>query len=431
MAKRIPRDACFDGTRTLLRDPYGFIAARTRRLGSDVFETRILLRRTLCLSGPQAAALLYDRERFRRRGATPAPVRSTLFGKGGVQGLDDEAHRRRKQMLLSLMTTERARTLVELSMQQWEGAARQWTTSSRVVLYDELQEILARAACAWAGVPLAEAQVRECTRDLASLYDESVVLPWGYLRARRARRRLERWIAGFVKELRTGRRGVATDTPIGVIARHTDERGRLLVPRAAAVEVLNLLRPIVAVSVYIVFLAHALHGHPEWRARIAGDPAAIDGFVQEVRRFYPFFPVIFARVRRDFEWQGFAFRRRRRVLLDVYGTNHDPRAWDAPEEFRPDRFAGWREDPFALIPQGGGDNCPGHRCAGEGLTLELLRTSLRFLVSRLQYDVPSQDLRIDRARLPALPRDRFVVSRVSLLEPAPQPLGATHGTARA
>ena len=36
MAKRIPRDARFDGTRALLRDPYGFIAARTRRLGSVV-----------------------------------------------------------------------------------------------------------------------------------------------------------------------------------------------------------------------------------------------------------------------------------------------------------------------------------------------------------------------------------------------------------
>lgn len=416
MAKRIPRDVRFDATRALLRDPYGYIAACSRRFGSDVFETRILLRRTLCLSGPAAAALLYDRERFRRRGATPGPVRATLFGKGGVQGLDDEAHRRRKQMLMSLMTPERIRVLAELSMQQWEGAARQWTTSSRIVLYDELRGVLARAACAWAGVPLAEAAVSERTRDLASLYDESAALPWGYLRARRARRRLERWIAGLVRELRTGRLGAATDTPLGIIARYTDERGRLLAPRVAAVEVLNLLRPTVAVSVYIVFLAHALHGHPQWRARIAAEPAAVEGFVQEVRRFYPFFPMIFARVRRDFEWHGYGFKRRRRAVLDVYGTNHDPRAWEAPEEFRPDRFIGWQENPYELIPQGGGDQCPGHRCAGEWLTLELLKSSLRFLVERLQYDVLNQDLRIDRTRLPALPRDRFVVNHVRLLD---------------
>lgn len=416
MAKPIPRDARFDGTRALLRDPYGYVAARSRRFGSDVFETRILLRRTLCLSGPQAAALLYDRERFRRHGAAPEPVRATLFGKGGVQDLDDEAHRRRKQMFMSLMTPERVRSLAGLAMAQWEGAARQWTASSRVVLYDELQKVLCRSACAWAGLPLAEAHVPERTRDLASLFDESGVLPWGHLRARRARRRLERWIGGLVRELRTGRQAAA-DTPIGIIARHTDERGRLLAPRVAAVEVLNLLRPTVAVSVYIVFLAHALHEHPEWRARIGADPSATEWFVQEVRRFYPFFPMIFARVRRNFEWQGYAFRRRRRALLDVYGTNHDPRVWDAPEEFRPERFSSWHTDPFALIPQGGGDHCPGHRCAGEGLTVELLKAALRFLVERLEYEVPNQDLRIDRTQLPALPCSRFVLTRVRLREP--------------
>ncbi|HXS28760.1 MAG TPA: cytochrome P450 [Steroidobacteraceae bacterium] len=420
MAKRIPRDPRFDNTRALFRDPYGFVAARTRRLGSDVFETRILLRRTLCLSGSQAAALLYDRERFRRRGATPGSVRSTLFGKGGVQGLDDEAHRRRKQMLMSLMTPERVRALAVLAIQQWEGAARQWMTSSRVVLYDELQKVLCRAACAWTGVSLAEAHVSDRTRDLASLYNEAALIPWGHLRARRARRRLERWIGALVGEVRTGRLAVAVDTPIGIVARHTDERGRLLAPRVAAVEVLNLLRPIVALSVYIVSLAHALREHPEWRARIAADPTAAEWFVQEVRRFYPFFPVIFARVRRDFEWHGYAFKRGRRALLDVYGTDHDPRTWEAPEEFRPERFASWREDPFALVPQGGGDHCPGHRCAGEALTLELLKRSLGFLLERLQYEVPNQDLRIDRARLPALPRDRFVVTRVKLLDAAGQ-----------
>ncbi len=214
MAKRIPRDGRFDGTRALLRDPYGFIAARSRRLGSDVFETRILLRRTLCLSGPAAAALLYDRERFRRRGATPGPVRATLFGKGGVQGLDDEAHRRRKQMLVLLMTPVRMRALAELAIQQWEGAARQWTTSSRVVLYDELQGILARAACAWAGVPLAEAQVRECTRDLASLYDLRID------RARLPALPRDRFVVSNVRLLRPG--ALARDSSA---REQTDRRG--------------------------------------------------------------------------------------------------------------------------------------------------------------------------------------------------------------
>ncbi len=345
MANRIPRIKRFDSTRVLLRDPYGFIGQHCRRERTDVFEARILLRRVLCMSGPEAAALIYDRERFKRHGATPEPVRATLFGKGGVQGLDDEAHRRRKGMFMSIMTPGRVRELAELAVQQWEAAARQWAIDDRVVLYDELHVLLTRTVCAWAGLPLCEPELRQRARDLASLFDSAGALPWGHLRARRARSRAERWISERVRSIRRAPRGPGVESPAGMIASHKDEHGRLLPARIAAVEILNLVRPTVAVSVYIVFLVHALHEHPEWRERITGDPAACEWFVQEVRRFYPFSPAIFARVRRRFEWHGYEFKRGRRVLLDITSTNHDPRAWEAPDEFRPDRFAHWAGDP--------------------------------------------------------------------------------------
>lgn len=38
-----------------------------------------------CLKGPEAAALFYDPERFKREGAMPSPIRKTLLGEGGVQ----------------------------------------------------------------------------------------------------------------------------------------------------------------------------------------------------------------------------------------------------------------------------------------------------------------------------------------------------------
>jgi len=47
-----------------------------------------------------------------------------------------------------------------------------------------------------------------------------------------------------------------------VITTHRDLNGALLSPRIAAVELLNMLRPTFAVSVFITFIAHALHHHP-------------------------------------------------------------------------------------------------------------------------------------------------------------------------
>ena len=61
------------------------------------------------MTGPDAAELICDPERFVRRGAMPDAVTKTLLGKGGVQALDGEAHRARKHMLMSLMNPRTSR----------------------------------------------------------------------------------------------------------------------------------------------------------------------------------------------------------------------------------------------------------------------------------------------------------------------------------
>lgn len=101
-----------DSTLAFLRDGYAFILRRSERAQADVFQTRLLMLPVTCLHGEQAAQLFYDQERFERRGAAPARAQKTLLGEGGVQGLDDEAHRVRKQMFMSLMTPEIGRAHV-------------------------------------------------------------------------------------------------------------------------------------------------------------------------------------------------------------------------------------------------------------------------------------------------------------------------------
>lgn len=50
-----------------------------------------------------------------------------------------------------------------------------------------------------------------------------------------------------------------------LFAMHTDLEGNLLDEQIAAVEVINVLRPTVAVSRFIVFCALALHQYPGYR----------------------------------------------------------------------------------------------------------------------------------------------------------------------
>jgi fatty-acid peroxygenase len=408
----IPTERSFDSTLALLSDPYRFISARCRAHGTDIFSARILLARTICISGREAAELFYQSGQLVRAGAMPMRIQRTLVGRGGVQGLDGAAHRRRKQMFLSLMPPERVHDLGELVVERWLAAARGWA-GRQVCLYDQAREILLRAVCVWAGVPLPEDQVGRRTREVAAMFDYAGRVGPSHWWARLARVRSERWAQELVEELRAGRLRAQPSSALQVIATHRSLDGELLPPRIAAVELLNVLRPTVAVAVFLAQLAHALHLHPLCRQRIVDGDDGFAGLVaQEVRRSYPFFPAAVAHVAADCVWQGYRLPRGRRVFFDLYGTNHDPRCWEAPEEFRPERFLDRNGDPFCFVPQGGGDHSVTHRCPGEWIAHEIMRVTALLLARRLSYRVPDQDLTLDFARLPALPRSRFVIDEV-------------------
>ncbi|WP_308122117.1 cytochrome P450 [Streptomyces sp. TRM70350] len=153
------------------------------------------------------------------------------------------------------------------------------------------------------------------------------------------------------------------------ICDHRDTDG-LLDPRPAAVELLNVLRPTVAVGWYLAFAGHALHRWPQHREPLReGDDAYATAFAQEVRRFYPFTPFLAGYAAGHLSWRGEDLPAGRLLVLDVYGQDHDQELWGDPYTFRPQRFLEHEPDRDEFIPQGGGDPRTTHRCPGEGVTV--------------------------------------------------------------
>jgi fatty-acid peroxygenase len=375
-------------------------------------------KRVVCMQGSDAAALFYDEERFERRGAVPRRVVTSLFGKGGVQGLDGDSHRQRKSLFLSVLSAPALEQLVRVTSSQWRQALSRWQARERVVLFDEAAELLTRSVCQWAGVPLAENEVAERARDFLLMVDAFGGGGPRLWRGKLARRRGERWIARVIEDVRGGRLIPEQTTALAQIATARDASGSLLATRVAAVELINVLRPTVAIAWYVTFAGHALLQQPHCRERLRNDVSAFEHngfahwFVQEVRRYYPFTPFVGAKVKDSFDWSGYHFSRGQLVLLDVYGALHDGRAWDKPSLFQPERFSGWKGTAFDFIPQGGGPAL-GHRCAGEWLTLQLLSVAVRFMTRHMSYEVVAdQRLSFPLSRMPTKPLDGFVIHQV-------------------
>ena len=212
--------------------------------------------------------------------------------------------------------------------------------------------------------------------------------------------------------MRAGTRSAPEGRALSAIAAHRDRHGQPLDAQVGAVELINVLRPTVAIAHYVTFVGAALHSHPAWRERLWDDDTAVERFVHEVRRISPFFPAAAARVRVPFEFGGTHFPAGRLVLFDLYGTNRDPQRWAEPDRFDPDRFGDWDGSPFDFVPQGGGDHRDGHRCAGEWITIDQMQLAARVLTRDIDYTVPSQDLRVSHRRMPTGPRSGFVIDEV-------------------
>lgn len=404
----IPQARETDATLALLREGYPFILRRRKTLRSNIFRTRILLRPVLCMGGPDAAAFFYDSGVMTRQGAMPSRVVKLLQDKGSVQTLEGEAHLLRKAMFLAMMSDRSIAGLVDTFTYYWRARAGGWSQRDEIVLFDEIRPILTAAVCEWAGIPTARVDVPTLTDELTAMIEDVAKVGPRYWRARLLRRRAERWAMDLIDDVRTGALGATKGSALALVASQRNADGSRLDREHAAVELLNVLRPVLAVDRFIVYCALALHEH----GPPPGEPsdAELECFAQEVRRYYPFFPFIGGCTRTAAEWDGHAIEAGQWVLLDLYGTNRDPSAWTLPEKFDPARFAAWDHNPYTLVAQGGGDVRRSHRCPGERIALELMKQSIRLLID-IDYRVPDQDFTIDLTRIPALPRSGFVLAQ--------------------
>ena len=126
-----------------------------------------------------------------------------------------------------------------------------------------------------------------------------------------------------------------------------------------------------------------LRRHPEFMHRLvaavdAGDDALLNAFINEVQRTRPVIAMTFRKVLTD----GYAIGpwrvpRDMHIMIGISLVQTDPRLFDEPHRFRPERFLDQRPDPYELIPFGGGTR----RCIGAAFAHMELQVVLRTLLT--------------------------------------------------
>jgi cytochrome P450 len=106
--------------------------------------------------------------------------------------------------------------------------------------------------------------------------------------------------------------------------------------------------------------------------------------VKETLRLRPVGPVIPAHeAMEDCTVGGYGVRRGTMILVNAWAIHRDADVWDAPEEFRPERFLGRDAVTTPMLPFGLGRR----RCPGEGLAMRLVPLALAALLQCFEWDV--------------------------------------------
>ena len=409
----IPKDKGLDNTINLLKEGYLFIPNRMNLYDTDIFETHIMGQKTICITGKGATKVFYNPRLFKRKGASPKRVQKTLFGQNAIQGKDGMAHIKRKSLFMEILSQEEEEKLARLVKEELKKTTCLWENMGEVVLFREISKVICYVVCNWVGIKITRIQANDISKDfIKMIYSFGSVGP-KYRRGKEARKEMEKWIEGIVESVRNNRLIVDKSTPLYKICFYKDANNKLLDSKMAAIEIINIIRPIIAISIYVVFAATAVYSYPEYKEKVMKNKNNYNEmFVQEVRRFYPLTPFVGARVKQDFLWNGYQFEKGNLVLLDVYGINHDSLIWDNPDEFIPERFKNEEIDLFNFIPQGGGNPAITHRCPGEGVTVRITEAVIDFLLNDIDFEVKEQDLSYNLSKIPTLPRSGFIMSNI-------------------
>jgi cytochrome P450 len=135
--------------------------------------------------------------------------------------------------------------------------------------------------------------------------------------------------------------------------------------------------------------------HPDKLARLVAEIDADEGdaymqaVISETLRVRPVVPLVIRVLQEPLRVGGHVLPTGTRVVPSIYLTNRNPRVYDAPAEFRPERFLENPPETFSWIPFGGGIR----RCIGASFATLEMKLILATVLGELTPSLAARDAR--------------------------------------
>jgi cytochrome P450 len=118
--------------------------------------------------------------------------------------------------------------------------------------------------------------------------------------------------------------------------------------------------------------------------------------IQETLRYYPSVYLTLREAEEDDEFDGYHIPAGTQFVVNIRGIHRDPRYWDEPERFWPERFGGDGTVPrhkFAYIPFLAGPK----KCIGDGFAMMEMRLVVPTIMQRLRFQYAAAEPVRERA----------------------------------
>src|SRR3954447_6409171 len=374
-----------------------------RRRYGDVFAVALpAIGRAVVVSDPELVRLVFRADPKVPHAGSQSPLRAVL-GKHSLLAIDEDYHLSQRRLLLPPFHGERMKSYVTIIEEEAEREMATWPADRAFRTLEPFSRITLNAIIrAVFGAQEEDAdELRRLLPDIVARgsrlamlpflhHDVGAWSPWG--RFVRVRAQFDAVVDRLIERARADE-GLSERGDVLALLVQARQGGGAQMPRdEIADERLTLLAAgHETTAATLAWAVERLRRHPAIVARLAreieeGGTELRDATIREVQRVRPTIAGVGRETTEPYALGEWVLPEGTVIMLSARLLHNDPRNYDAPERFDPDRFLGRKPDTYRWIPFGGGTR----RCIGAAFAHMEMTVVLRELLSRFELAATSE-----------------------------------------